>query len=712
MGRSIAQPKPLMNQAIRPNGHSAQSPARPTALQVLARHWRVAVLVAGMPLVGALIYLLLATPLYTAVGRISVQKGGPRVMVESQYQPQGDERINFLHTERSVLLSTSVLAIALADPEIQGMKALSGLENVFEHLKKKLRVEIGRKDDIFTISYDAANPAEAAKLVNSIIGSDIAYQGKQRRTTAGELLKILTKERTDTDAQIARKSRAIVELKMKSGTLSFENRENPVVQALQKLADALTAARLEAIAAEAAYREAAASVGTDPDRLVQLERAEASGGIIIVSDAENVALRSAILAMEEKLADMQRYAMASHPQAVGIRAQLERLRAMYVVATKRRWAKAQLHQRQLEEAVEQQQKRVDGYAASAAEYAQRESELNRLERHSDLLEARIKELQAEEAAGGLNINLLEEARVPRRPSKPSMSRTLGMGLVLGVLAGIGAAYLREWKDPRLYSLMEAKAALGMPVLGLVPRMVGPQSEVQRGLEAHLCPLSEAAEAFRMIGTTLPFGEGEGRARTILIASPIQGEGKSTLASNLAIVLAQAGRRVLLVDADFRRPVQQRFFDVDGQVGLSNALLGEEEAERAIRATGIEGLELLCAGAVPANPSRAVNSRRLSDMLTELSGRYDQILVDSPALTEFSDARTVAAACDATLLVVRVGRTHRLMAERASEALLSVGAGLLGVVVNDVPVRQRRVAGRGAMLNGRAALARELGSLAG
>jgi capsular exopolysaccharide synthesis family protein len=198
------------------------------------------------------------------------------------------------------------------------------------------------------------------------------------------------------------------------------------------------------------------------------------------------------------------------------------------------------------------------------------------------------------------------------------------------------------------------------------------------------PASDVAETYRTIRTAVFFGTPDRESRTILVTSPAPGDGRSTFASNLAIAMAQAGKRVLLVDADFRRPVQHRIFECRPGIGLSTVLAGHEPLDKTIQNTGIASLDILPAGPLPANPSEILNSQSFNEVLEELSVRYEHVVIDSPPVMAVADARILAAMCSVTILVLRAQTSTRKTAMHARRALQSVGAAILGVVVNDVP----------------------------
>jgi capsular exopolysaccharide synthesis family protein len=186
-----------------------------------------------------------------------------------------------------------------------------------------------------------------------------------------------------------------------------------------------------------------------------------------------------------------------------------------------------------------------------------------------------------------------------------------------------------------------------------------------------------------------FGAPKDQAKTILVTSPAPADGKTTLASNLAIAMAQAGQKTLIIDGDFRKPMQQNIFNVNhSDVGLSSTLAGITTSSEAIRPTEVEGLELLPCGASVPNPSELLNSDRFAQLLEILSDRYDRIIIDSPPVMPVTDAQILAAICDVTLLVLRAKKSTRKTSKQARDGLSSVGARILGAIVNDVQRKDR------------------------
>jgi capsular exopolysaccharide synthesis family protein len=325
-----------------------------------------------------------------------------------------------------------------------------------------------------------------------------------------------------------------------------------------------------------------------------------------------------------------------------------------------------------------------------AQYTILQSDWEQTKRRCDLLDDRIKDVNVTEDVGALNISILEVARPADKPSKPQKARIMAMALVLALMLGGGLALLRDWMDQRLRSADEISAILGVPVLGVVPSMSRRQSFTARGQKVHLDSNSHAAEAYRTIRTSVFFGVPKDEAKTVLITSPGAGDGKTTLVSNLAIAMAQAGQKTLILDADFRKPMQHTIFEIDGDKGLSSVLAGTTTLEEAIHPTKVKGLEVLPCGPDVPNPSEILNSETFAKTLEHLStNKYDRIIIDSPPVMPVTDAQILAAICDITLLVLRAEKSTRKFSQQARDGLLSVGAHILGAVVNDVSRKSGR-----------------------
>ena len=208
--------------------------------------------------------------------------------------------------------------------------------------------------------------------------------------------------------------------------------------------------------------------------------------------------------------------------------------------------------------------------------------------------------------------------------------------------------------------------------------------VRRGQKAHLEPKSVVAEAYRTIRTAVFFGVPKEEAKTILVTSPSPGDGKSTIVSNLAIAMAQAGQKTLVIDADLRKPMQHRIFEIaKEEKGLTDVVAGAESLEEAKKTGPVEGLDILSCGTEIPNPSEVLNSNAFAQVLGELSREYDRVIIDSPPVGPVADSQILSAICDVTLLVLRAEVSTRKHSQHARDSLIGVGGHLLGAIVNGV-----------------------------
>jgi succinoglycan biosynthesis transport protein ExoP len=276
------------------------------------------------------------------------------------------------------------------------------------------------------------------------------------------------------------------------------------------------------------------------------------------------------------------------------------------------------------------------------------------------------------------------AEVPDKASSPKIVQNLGIGLILGLLLGLGVAVLRHLLDTKIRSEDDVRSLIDSPILGVVAydAEVSAHPMILRDQ-----PLAAASEAIRRLRTNLQFIDVANRPKSIVISSSIPGEGKSTIALNLAVSLADTGTRVILVDADLRRPSIAEYVGIEGGVGLTTVLIGRAEVEDVVQPLGTTGLDLLPAGQVPPNPSELLGSMAMADLLERLSVSYDMVLLDSPPLLPVTDAVVLSNLAGGALVVVGADRIHRPQLQQSLDSLETAGAHLFGIVMNKIARRE-------------------------
>lgn len=366
-------------------------------------------------------------------------------------------------------------------------------------------------------------------------------------------------------------------------------------------------------------------------------------------------------------------------ERIGLRAQIESVTA-----------------RQLD--VEKKIERVSDYSARrdslgirAKELAKQVDEWNTLQ--TQMLNAR--------STGGYKVEDITKPSDGVQVS-PILYQSVLFGLFLGLAVGLGLALSMELSDRSFRSPEEIRKRLGLPILGHIPRIrvdepVERQSalDIEHSLVTFYRPTSTEAEAYRGVRTQLYFST-QGRGHQVIqVTSPNPGDGKSTLAANLAISIAQSGKRVVLIDCDFRKPRVHKIFKLPKpEVGLASVMTGEAELMSAVQASEVENLSLMPCGPRPANPAELLTSPKFSEVLKMLRERFDFVIVDTPPILAVSDPSAVAPRVDGVLMVFRMTKNARPVAERAREQLSAVGAHVLGVIVNASNTRQSGYGGYG------------------
>ena len=306
-------------------------------------------------------------------------------------------------------------------------------------------------------------------------------------------------------------------------------------------------------------------------------------------------------------------------------------------------------------------------------------------RTADLLREKLQQAQVEEAVQIGQVEVVDLADLPTTPTGGRRAVKLAFGFLLGILLGGGSAYVVENRKAVIRREADLEAALRIPSLALIPRL-----KKSNGNGRHAVPRLQrnldGSEAYRMLRTNLLFSEPLHGLKTLVVTSAVPQEGKTTTAANLAVAYAQQGHVVLLMDCDLRCAQIHELFQVPLEPGLTDLLLGRNEASDVIRSTRVEQLFVLSAGALPDNPSELIGSARLRKALEALSEGFDIIILDSPPVLVVPRAAILSKQVDGVLMVVRAEHTEREVARRAAHQLTALGARIVGTVLNGVAGR--------------------------
>ena len=688
----------------------------------VARVWlrrKFVILAAVLGLVGGGVYTLVASPVYTTQSRIVAAPNKPRAIINNEGVADPSQTAN-MYTELSIIGSTTILSDALAlleDPQwywdngyevllngektrntrvlLQGRKSRpedrlpmpSGSQIIplktFEgqsrltSIRRNLRVIVGKEDQVITATFDSKYAAEAPIILNAIVSAYMNFTYGQIHNSADEVVRTLQEKKEEFQREIDVKNQAIADV-LRQNPMFYLNdgKSNPIQQRLDAVSQQLTLANVELLNARRAYEDAARDDIKSPERLKELLDTGMLDGTPITAGKNEQEMTQEIRWAETQWAEIRRIYMDGHPSAQAAKHRLDEVNASYVLFLKHEYDAKQETVALFQKSFDDAHKAAEELGAKLVAYNAMISDRQNTEKLMQSLDTRMKEINVDSGAG-LNLEVLEPAAEPTSPSRPIPLLVMFEGLVLGLLGGTAGTFL----DRRLRSVDEITTAIAMPMLGVVPRMSRRLNDVQRGRLVLTEPLGDVAEAFRAIRSSVVVGS---KARTILVTSAVRTEGKSTVTSNVALALAEAGYRVLLIDADLRKPVQQQIFALESAIGLSQVLEEKATVDQAIVQTPIDGLDLMPCGQIPENPGELMDTRSFPEILAALSERYQYVVIDSPPVLPVADARILASMTDATLLVVRAEKANRRATIDARDGLLILGANLLGVVINDTP----------------------------
>jgi capsular exopolysaccharide synthesis family protein len=283
----------------------------------------------------------------------------------------------------------------------------------------------------------------------------------------------------------------------------------------------------------------------------------------------------------------------------------------------------------------------------------------------------------------VSLSVIKPAKAPLEPSAPSTKLNLLLGFLVGLALGVAASILRTTLDSRIRGEADLRQVTDTPLLGGISF---DQDATKKPLLTQAAPQSPRAESFRQLRTNLQFANVSGQAQTVLLTSSVPGEGKSTTATNLAIALAHAGQSVCLVDADLRRPMVNEYLGLDRNAGLTTALVGAGDVNDLLQPWGSDNLYVLTSGQIPPNPSELLGSDEMKRLVQRLEQAFDTVIIDAPPLLPVTDAAVLSQHVGGVVLVVGSQKLRRHDLEKSLSALELVGANLLGVVLNRLPVK--------------------------
>jgi succinoglycan biosynthesis transport protein ExoP len=527
------------------------------------------------------------------------------------------------------------------------------------------------------VYFQSADPKLAADAVNALVDEYVTQNLEVKLQSTQNMLEWLEKELSTQKQKVEDSERALAEYRDRENAMSLDDKNNIVLSRLTALNDAMVRARTTRIEKDAVYSQ----VKTVSD-------ASAAESIQIVSQnpqIQTLKLRLADL-QRQKAQLTQRYG-DRHPEMVKVIASLADAQRQLDLETNRilqsvknEYDRAVLEERTLAANLEQAKADVQDLSRKSVAYNVMEREARSNRTVYEALLQREKELRVSSNSRSNNVRVIDHAEIPSGPMSPTGRRAWLMAVLIGFAAAVSVAYGLDYMNDTIKTPEDVTRHLKMAFLGLVPSVRGNKHPILGSAHSP----HDFGEAFRSLRTSLTARYGDTTTRTMLVTSAQPLEGKTTTACNLAMALAYGGARVLLVDADMRRPGLHRPLRLNNERGLSQVLSGQARVRDVIQRTVDPNLLAISAGTPPPNPSELLASERMKTLLTNfLHGPFDWIVIDTPPVLAVTDAVVLAPLVSGVTFVVGAEMTRRRLAERALETLLSSHPKHVGVVLNKV-----------------------------
>jgi capsular exopolysaccharide synthesis family protein len=538
-----------------------------------------------------------------------------------------------------------------------------------------------RDSRLVDLRYRSPDPELSARVANGLAKGYIEQNLEFKFSSSKEASDWLEQQLAEQRTQVEATEHALQLYRESNDAVSLEERQNIVVQKLTDLNAAVTRAKTERIQKEAAYQQI---------RAVQSDRAALDTLPAIVANAFVQQQKGELANLERERAQLSETLGPRHPDMLKLGLAIETAEAKIsteiatvVESMRNDYEQALAQEKSLNSALGQQKLEALELNRKGIEYGvlARDAAANRQVFES--LMQRTKETGISGELRTSNIRIVDAAEIPRSPSAPNTRNDLLLALLGGAAFAIGLTFFLEYVDNRIKSPDEVKQYLGLSFLGMVPALFDKTIEnpmINNGVPGIF------SESFRALRSNLLFSSAEEGGRSLVVTSTGPGEGKTVVATNIAMALAQTGERVLLVDADMRRPRVHEVFGRPQKPGLSNVLVGDAKASEVVHDTAVSGLSVIPAGVNPPNPAELLGSKRFKDLVAALPEQFDWVIIDTPPVMAVTDSSIVAHLATGVLFIVGAEMTARNAAVQAIEQLAHAHARFLGAVLNRVDVQ--------------------------
>ncbi len=643
--------------------------------------------------------------IFDASAKIEVRSGASQEFKVDPVQALGSDSGSSKMAAEVVILQSDSLLLTVAremnlanNPDFlggvkptvyQSLDNLTVREATLNRFHSNLKIQLVPKTDIIKIEYSSLSASLSADIVNRLVADYIQRSYETRYLSTQRVSQWLSGQLDDLKRQVETSQEKMIDLQRKLGMLGFDPSKNQNATTLEDLSVAVAQARINRILAESRYREMSSM---DPNSIE--DSLDSSHG---ATPPALTQLRTNISTAKAALADLQATLGPNHPQVRAQKAQLEALQKeqdseqnRLLAQARENFVIAKASEDRILESLDTQKAEAYKMRDDLVEYTlrQREFESNRT-LYEGLLQ-RLRTAGVEAGLESLEIDIVDPAVPAAAPTLKPKSTIVITALIVGSLAGIIIAFILESLDTGIKSISDVESITQLPSLAIVPRAkraaegaVG-ATVAQRNLDTISSPKSQFSEAIRSLRTSLLLSTTGRPPKYILFTSATPAEGKTTISTNSSVVLAQGGTRVLLIDADMRRPAVHPRFGLSGKIGLSTLLTGGSTFAQTIQnVPEVPSLDIIASGPVPPFPAELLGSDAMRAMLTSAAETYQYIVIDSPPILSVTDGVILAREADAVVLVVRHGKSSKHIIRRARDLLVRAGAPITGIVLNAV-----------------------------
>jgi len=718
------------------NEVTSRAAADPGATELRRYYWvirgRIWIVIASFIVVTSLatLHAFKAKRTYEAVAEILIERQMPKVMTfQEVYQIQADSE--YYRTQHQLIRSKAVLLKALQKPGVAELpelspeagtrrgswlskgvlrfKALFGMKappapEPWERLGSWVAVDPVRDSHLVDVKVRGPHPVSVARMANAVAEAFLEFSLDRRVFASSEATGWLEKQMAKQKQELQQAEEALQQFREKEKLvyLEVDAETNPVLKRLAELDDQRTQAEIERIQLDSQVRAINTLLASgEVEALLSISAIRADPLV------EELVKQNAEAHRHWQETRSSRGLRESAPEVVAARTKAElALKALQdairQAADNLSTQLAALSEREAElrTAYDKQNKEALELSRKSSDYQRLKSDVDSQRKLFDALLERLREVDLTGASETTNVSIVQEADVPKLAVAPKIPRTVALGAVLGLIVGVVLALFFDYLDDRIMNPEDIERHLKTTALGFVPDIRVDKAKAamdgftQRGMFSLIKPRSSVSEAYRSARTGIYFSSPPKSAKTILVTSVEPREGKTTTASNLALVMAQAGDRVLLVDADLRRPMVHDVFNLKNKSGLTEVLAGQASTEEMIiqpeyDGKKIDNLEVLLCGTMTENPAEVLGSARMRELVSALSQKYDRVIFDSPPVLIATDASILADICDGIVLVIKVASCRRGPAQRAKQQLESVNGRILGGLLNDVEPSKAR-----------------------